>query len=114
MGEIISYIIIFILLFTVYYFLILNSPKKLDKYKKSTEILYLTKKYKIKLNDFNFKKMATSVVLINSFIITTIVMIVSYVDNLIYKTILSTLIIIPIILIVYHLLGKYYQKRGIK
>ena len=101
----------FILIFIVYYILILRNEKTLEKFKKSTEILYLKKLYKIKINQHNLKSIAYKVVLANCLIISLTIYIVSIVDNIALKIFVSMGVMIPLIIIIYHILGKTLKEK---
>jgi hypothetical protein len=114
MEEIIIYFIILLLSYASYHVLILNSDKKREKYKKSSEVLYLVKKYKIDLKEVNFKKMSRMIALANSFILANIVFVASFFQLWVIKILISFILIIPTILIVYNFLGNYYTKKDVK
>ena len=46
-------ITLFFTIYLLYFLIIVCSKKGLNKYKKSTEVLYLTYKYKIDINNYN-------------------------------------------------------------
>jgi hypothetical protein len=114
MEEFIIYIVILMFSYASYCILILNSNKKIEKYKKSSEVLYLIRKYKIDLKKVNFKKMARVMALANSFILANTVFIASFFESWIIKVLISFILITPMILVVYHLLGTHYSKKDVK
>lgn len=110
MEEVLIYILILLLSFSFYHFLILRSDKKLKKYKDSTEVLYLKTKYNLKIEKIDFKKLAYLLAISNSFIISTIVMIAGLFESIIIKILISFILIFPMIISIYHLIGTYYAK----
>lgn len=114
MKDFIIFILMFLISYCIYYFLVLSRPKKLNKYKKSTEVLYLTNLYNLDISKLNFKIFARTLILVNSLIISLVVQIIIYVDNYLLMIILGFALIILFILVGYHLLSKYYQRKVVK
>ncbi len=111
-----NYIILFVVTFTIVYLLylltVIINKKKLEKFKKSNQALYFIKKYKIKVDDSNVKLLANLVALSNAFIMSTAITIVELVPNYILKILVAFLVIMPLILVMYHIVGKIMLKRG--
>ena len=59
----------------------------------------------------NYKKFANSLSLVNAFIIELTVTVVELFDALIWKLLVGFLVLIPLILICYYVLGKIYKKK---
>ena len=113
-----SYFVLFIISFLVVYLLylltVILNKKKLEKFKKSNQVMYFIKKYKIEIDDNNVKLLAHLVALSNALIISIAITIVELVPNYILKILVAFLIIMPLILILYHIVGKIMLKRGNK
>lgn len=111
-----SYVILFVATFLIVYLLylltVILNKKKLQKFKKSNQVLYFVKKYKLKVDDSNVKLLAQLVALSNAFIISTAITIVELVPNYILKILVAFLVIMPLILLMYHVVGKIMLKRG--
>lgn len=114
MKELIYFIITFVLIYLLYLVLVILRKKGLTKFEKSTEVLYLQKKYKINLKKISVKSLANVVGLTNSFLIALVVFLVSVIDNFLLKFVIAFLIMIPMILILYHFIGVYYKKKETK
>lgn len=116
LTVIIEYLIVFIIIFILNYFLFIRKKTKLNKKKVPIELNYLLSIYKIDIKKLNYKKFVWIYNLINTFIITTIYIIIVYLlDNLILQIIFGMILLILLIIICYGLLGRYYQKKeGIK
>lgn len=114
MQELVMYLIIFSLVYLIYFGLVILRSKKLNQYKKSTEVLYLERKYKLNVNKMDIKKLSNLLALANAFIISTTVYLISFIDNLFIKMVVGFVLMIPIILGVYHVIGTYLQKKGLK
>ena len=111
MRELILYLIIFILAYLFYVIFVLCRKNVLKKFPNGKEMTYLKLKYGIKVNDSNLKKVANLIFLVNSFILSTAVYVVSLFDNLFVEIIVGVVVLLMLILVFYHLLGTYLQKR---
>lgn len=111
MKEVILYGLCFIFVYLIYLCLVVFRKKKLTKYRTSTEVRYLEARYNVDIDKINLKLLANTMALANAFIIANTVTIISFIDNLIIKLMVGFVVLVPMILLVYHLLGKYYQKK---
>ena len=66
MEDIILFVFTFALVYGVYALMILNSNKRLEAYKNSVEIRLLENKYKVNVKKFEFKKLARTVLIVNT------------------------------------------------
>lgn len=114
MGEFIAYLLCFGFVYLIYFFLIIGREKKRAMYRTSMEVLYLEEKYKINTKKINSKQLAQQLALANAFIIANTVLLISFIDNLVIKILVGFVVLIPMILIVYHLIGTYYQRKEVK
>ena len=101
----------FLIIYLLYLFTVILNKKKLQKFKSSTQALYFIRKYKVKVVDANVKLLANSVALTNAFIMSTAITIVEMVDNYVLKILVAFVVIVPLILGLYHLVGKYMLRR---
>ena len=89
--------------------IILASNKKLSKNQVPTEVLYLKKVYKVTIPKKSYPKFMIICSLINTFIISTIYMIIMYLLNhIILRIIIGVILLILMIIICYGFLAKYY------
>ena len=72
---------------------------------------YLKYKYKIKVNDKNLKRIANTIFLANSFILSTTVFVVCLFDNLFIELLVGVVTLLILILGIYHIIGIYYSKK---
>ena len=116
MNVLLEYLIVFVALWVCFYFIIIVPKLKKKKEKKPTELYYLKKIYKINIKDINYKQFVYIYNTINTFIITTIYIIVVYlIDNFILKIIVGCVLLILLFVICYGLLARYYiWKEGRK
>lgn len=77
------------------------------------EIKYLEMRYKIDLKQIDYKKLLLVVSLISSFDIALLVSIVMMIHHYILEILVALLLVIPLILFSYHLVGIYYVKKGL-
>ena len=111
MRELILYLIIFVIAYLFYLIFVLCRKSVLKKFPEGKEIKYLKLKYGIKVNDNNLKKIANTLCLANSFILSTTVYVVCLFDNLIIELIVGVITLIVLILGIYHLIGTYYKNK---
>ena len=111
MKELLFYLIMFILVYLFYVIFVLCRKNVLKKFPDGKEIKYLKFKYGIKVNDKNIKKIANTIFLANSFILSTTVFVVCLFDNLILEIIVGVITLLVLILGIYHLIGIYYKKK---
>ena len=114
MKFIILFVVTFLVVYLLYLLTVILNKKKLEKFKNSNQALYFVKKYKIKVDDNNVKLLAHLVALSNAFIMSTAITLVELVSNFILKILVAFLVIMPLILIMYHIVGKVMMKRGNK
>lgn len=112
MKELILFLSTMIFTYIIYLVFIISKAKRRNSKKKPIEIRYLESKYQIDIKKLNYHKLLQIVGIISSFDIALIVSIVSLVNNYLLSIVLVIFLVIPIILISYHIVGKYYQKRG--
>ena len=111
MKELIFYIIIFLLVYLFYVIFVLCRKNVLKKFINGKEIKYLSYKYGIKVNDKNLKKIANTIFLANSFILSTTVFVVCLFESLLIEVVVGIVTLLVLILVIYHLIGTYYKKK---
>ena len=89
--------------------------KEEEDFKLPTEVEILVAKYHIDLSKINYKKLLHIVGITCSLDIGIIIGIISYVpiENIYIKLLIGGVLVIPIILISYAILGKYFKKKGL-
>ncbi len=111
MKNFIFYLIVFAVVYLFYLIFVLNRKNVLKNFPNGKEIKYLKFKYGIKVNEKNLKKIANSVFLGNSFIISTTVFVVCLFDSLLIEIVVGLATLIILMLGVYHIIGTYYKKK---
>ena len=116
-SILIEFLIFFILCY-VLYLLFMVFKKKVNKFKSKkprVEESFLMVKYNIDFKKFKkkeYRKFLHIISLTNSFILSLTLVIVNVVKSMFLKILLAFIILIPLILISYMIIGKHYQKKG--
>ncbi len=130
MDTVVEKLILFLVVFTViylgYYILVIRKYNKSnnDKTKKGkkqlsdrVEIQFLVKKYKIDIKNIDVNQLLWDISFTNSFIMATTVVVIGLeiIDGYIWQLLLGIVVLVPLILLGYFILGKKYknkEKRG--
>ena len=111
-NVIVVYAIVFLTLFVVHYIFFIRKNKKYDKNKVPLELIYLVKLYNLNIKKINYKSFLWIYSLINTFIMTTVYILITYLlEKLILQIIIGVILLILFIIICYGLLGRYYMKK---
>lgn len=111
MDKVITFFIVFIIIYLLYLFLVILNKNKIEKYKDNSYVNFLVKTYNLDKNKLPIKKLAHIISLTNSFIISFVFVIITYVDNFTLKMLLAFAILIPLMLLMYYIIGKNLQKK---
>ena len=103
-------ITLFFTIYLLYFLIIVCSKKRLNKYKKSTEVLYLTYKYKIDINNYNIKKVANLLAISSAFILSSIFFISCYIENIFLKFLVVFALVFAFIILIYGVVGNELSK----
>lgn len=112
MEEVVLFVMTFTLIFLIYQIFIVRKATRRNSTKKPMEIKYLESRYKIDLKLVNYKKLLLVISIVSSFDIALLVSIVSMIHNYILEILVALFLVIPLILLSYHLVGSYYVKKG--
>lgn len=112
LRVLIEYVIVFIAVFIITYLLFIRKNKKYNKNNVPIELLYLVKIYNLDIKKINYKKFVWIYSLINTFIISTVYILITYLlENLILQIIIGIILLILFIIVCYGLLGRYYMMK---
>ncbi len=111
MNYALTFIICFVIIYIVYFLIVVNRKKGLQKFKEGTQAEFFKKVYKLDFRKTDTKKFASSLALTNAFIMSATITIIELFDNIILKLIIGFIIIIPLMLICYKILGESYKKK---
>ena len=113
MKDIMLFFMSFMLIYFVYQLFIVRKAKRKNAKKKPIEVVYLVNKYKLDLDKINYKLLLQCISIVSSLDISLLLSVVCLVDNYFYRIILIIVLIIPIILFSYHIVGVYYVRKGL-
>ena len=108
--EVVFSLSVFIIIYLFYYIAVISKSKKLDKLMEGMEITYLKRRYNLSLKKINKKRIANVIALTNSFIVSVTILLVSIVGNHILKLMMAFIILVPLIIISYHIIGLYLKR----
>jgi len=108
----VEYLLVFVGVFIINYILFVRKNKKYNKNKVPLELLYLVRVYGLDIKKINYKKFIWAYSFINTFIITTVYILITYLlDKLLLQIIVGIVLLVLLIIICYGLLGRYYMKK---
>ncbi len=115
MFSFLLFTIVFVIVYLVYNFIFDDMLKK-EKYTKISELVILTKKFKLDKKKMNYKSCLNGVAIINAFIISFTIAIIDIIPlDMAFKLLIAFGIIVVLIISLYFLYGKYLNKKwGIK
>ena len=111
MEYVIWFLMAFAIIYLFYLFTVILQKKRYDKFKKSNQVMYFVKKYKLNVNKINIKKFINIISLTNSFIMALAFTAVIKIGNNLLLFLIALLILIPTMIIAYHFIGKYLQRE---
>lgn len=115
LNILLEFIIAYVLVFILYWLLFVRKKTKYNKNRVPVEFYYLVSLYGLDQKKINYKKFIYISALINSFIIVSTYMIISkLLKNWILQLLIGIVIIVLLIIICYGVLGRIYQKKGMK
>ena len=120
MIYLLFFIISFILIYILYDLFVIRKKKALKKMKNSKDMLLLCRVGKIDIDKVDIKKVTRYLCLTNSFIVSFVCTLALLLNNVIKNfyiwilssSLLAILSLIPMILLLYKLIGKKIMKEG--
>lgn len=111
MSKVIVWLVVFLIVYLIYLFFVVLRKKKRKNLPKNTYINYLIKFYKLDQEKINLKVLIHIVSLANAFIISTTFIIIGFIKNFVLMMLLAFVVLIPLQLLVYHIIGKTLKRR---
>ena len=111
MIYLIGFIVAFLIVYLFNCFTIMFQNKKYNKFKKSNQVMYFVNRYKLDVNKINIKKFIHIISFTNSLIIAIAFTATFLVENILLQLLIGLLVLIPLILIGYSLIGNYLKKE---
>lgn len=114
MKNLILFLVVFIFsyLFYIIFVITRKKHKKFNPKKIKVEENYLIMKYKIDMKKVNYKKFLFLIYFCNSVIIGLTVVLIGIADRIFWQLLIAPVVLVPLILLSYSLIGKYYVKKG--
>ena len=111
--NLITFTVSFLVLVFMYKFLLKRKLKKDDQaIVRTTEMQYLKNKYNINVTKIPNEKKVNIISFINAFLISFIVMILGFIPLGIIKILIGIVLLVPLIILVYHMVAKHLKKGG--
>ena len=111
MEYVIWFIVDFIIVFLLYYFLVVSRLSFDKRKKKPSEVSVLINGFNLDINKFSYRKFLITISLVSAFDIAIVATIITIFNGFIWQLLFGFIIIVPIIVISFMLVGKYYQKK---
>jgi len=108
----IYFLVSFVVVYLFYLFTVILQKKRYDKFKKSNQVLYFVKIYKLDVDKIDMFKFTNILGLANAFIMGLTFTIICMFENIIIQLLIALVILLPLMFLFYHLIGKYF-KRGV-
>lgn len=111
---ILSFLSTYVLTFILYqlFFIIPAKKRKRGKKKELLEIRYLIFKYKLDIDKVDYKQLLQIVALVSSFDIALIVSVEMFLVNWLAQILIVFILVIPVFMLSYNLVFKFYKKKG--
>lgn len=114
MEYLLTFVFCFVIVYLVYSLIVILRKKGFEKFKTSKQLIFFETAYKIDFKKINLKSFAHALALTNAFIIALTCTIIEIFDNLILKLAVGFVILLPLMLLMYKLLGTIYKKKAEK
>ena len=111
MKFLITFIFCFVIVYFVYSMVVIYRKKGFEKFKTSKQLMFFEKAYNIDFQKINLKAFAHSLSLTNAFIIAITCTVIEIFNNLILKMLVGFVILLPLMLLMYKILGTIYKKK---
>ena len=101
-----------VFVYIIYYILFIRKASR--DIKPSSEAEYLIKCYKLDINKFSYRKFVRVVGIVSSIDVSLTSVIVMFVNGLVWQILFGLILVLPIIIISFMLLGHYYKNKESK
>src|SRR5699024_4026582 len=112
LEELILFLLCFLLVLLVYEIFIVRKAKKNKNKKYPMEVKYLINRYHLNMRKVDYPQLLQIIALVSSFDIAFIVSIVMIFDSYLGRILAILILVLPVILVSYYLVGMFYRKRG--
>ena len=105
------FIFSFLIVYLVYYLIVVRRDKGIEAFKRGKQVLFFKNAYNLDLKKLDYKSFANSLALVNAFMVAFTVTIIEFIEGNVLKLLIGFVILIPLILVCYYILGKIYKMK---
>lgn len=113
MEYVIYFILTFLFVYMISYFFVVRKAGKKTQKKIPVEVEYLIKKYNIDLKKVDYRSFINTISITGSIIMALTVLIIFNIENILLQLLVAFVVMIPLILIGFKLVGEFYKKKGL-
>lgn len=106
------FILTFLFIFLLYQLFIVRKYKKGKNEKQLSEVNYLIFRYHLDMKKINYKRLLNVISVVSSLDVAILVTVTFIFDNLLIQFLVALLLTIPIVIVSYGFVGRYYKKKG--
>ncbi len=114
MKYLLTFLFCFLFVYLFYFFIVIFRKKGFEKFKTSKQLDFFKQAYKIDFDKINLKLFAHILALSNAFIIALTCSVIEIFDNFLLKMCVGFVILLPLMLLVYKILGVILKKMEVK
>ena len=111
MNKLLIFSITFLTVYLIYLLTVVSKVDKNDNFKNSKQVSFFKNVYKLNIDKINLNTFAHILSLANSLIIAITVTIIELFDKLMIKMMVGFVVLLPLILITYYIIGKIYKRK---
>lgn len=101
----------FVIIYIIYLITVIFNKRKIKSFLTTNQAKFFINRYKLDIKKINVRKFANSIALANSFIISLTLIATELTKNYYLKILIGIIVLIPLILIIYHIIGVIYKKK---
>lgn len=101
----------FIIIYLIYLVTVILQNKKMHKFEKGKQVQFFVKTYGLDFAKISVNKFTHILAITNSIIMSLTILVVTNIDNIILKLLSAFVLLFPLILIGYSLLGLYIKHK---
>lgn len=111
MDKLLMFLGVFLFVYFLYLISIIWKEKKNNNFSDSGQASLIIEKYRLNKKKLNHKKFSLTIAFWNSVILALTFTICDFVESMFLKLLLAFIILIPLILGCYHMIGRKYQRK---
>lgn len=111
MKYLIGFIASFLIVYLFYLITVVLQKKKYEKFRSSNQVMFFVNKYKLNAKKINISKFIKIISLTNSLVIAMTFTVILPIKNIYLELLVGLLVLIPLMLITYNLIGNYLKKE---